>query len=107
MATPLMFAQQIFSAFSESTANPLCSNATTANATATVSFAGPRGLPTDISSLLSFLLSFSALSNWLKLVVFGSLLETFRRLGFYLYYKISDSFFVTAHFEDGDTCYGK
>lgn len=107
MATPLMFAQQIFSAFSESAITPSCLNATAVNATATGLLSGPRAMPTDVTSLLSFLLSFSALSNWLKLVALGSLLETFRRLGFYLYHKISDSFFVTAHFEDGDTCYGK
>ena len=106
MATPLMFAQQIFTAFSEGAANNPCQNATVTNATIAGALSGPRALPTDIASLLSFLLSFSALGNWLKLVVFGSVLETLRRLGFYLYYKISDSFFVTAHFEDGDTCYG-
>jgi chaperone BCS1 len=100
-----MFAQQIFSAFNEGAANTPCQNATVANATVAGVLSVPRALPTDITSLLSFLLSFSALSNWLKLVVFGSVLETLRRLGFHLYYKISDSFFVTAHFEDGDTCY--
>jgi chaperone BCS1 len=107
MAAPLMFAQQIFSAFSEGAVTASCSNATAVNATATGLRLGSQAMPTDVTSLLSFLLSFSALSNWLKLVAFGSLLETFRRFGFYLYYKISDSFFVTAHFEDGDTCYGK
>jgi chaperone BCS1 len=72
----------------------------TANGTSTPS-------PFTLGSLLSLLLSLSALGDWLKLIVLGGLLETCRRLLFSSYDKFIESFFITANFQEGDSSYGK
>ncbi|KAJ7625816.1 P-loop containing nucleoside triphosphate hydrolase protein [Roridomyces roridus] len=61
----------------------------------------------NLSSLVAFLLSFGALRNWLKLLVFGSGVESIRRLLLYLYYTIPEYFWVTANFPEDDDAYGK
>ncbi|KAF8966254.1 P-loop containing nucleoside triphosphate hydrolase protein [Flammula alnicola] len=82
-----------------------CTNITATNATLSQNNPEPFAFPTDISSLITLLLSFSALGNWLKLVVLGSVLETCRRLGLHFYYKIYSSFFITARFDEDDSSY--
>lgn len=110
MASPILLAQQVFSALSannmESPLNTGCINSTASNATISQDATKVAGFPTDVSSLIAFLVSFSALRDWLKLLIFGSVLETLRRLGLQLYYKIYSSFFITAKFEEDDSSYG-
>lgn len=60
----------------------------------------------SLGSLLSLLLSLSALRDWLKLIVIGGFLETGRRFLFASYQKFIDSFFITANFQQDDSCYG-
>lgn len=55
---------------------------------------------------MTFLLSFSALSNWAKLALFGTVLESLRRFAFYMHYKLYNSIFITARFEEDDSSYG-
>ncbi|PPQ91863.1 hypothetical protein CVT25_000738 [Psilocybe cyanescens] len=110
MATPLLLAQQIFSAVSTSGVSNQhdmsgCANITASNATLVPNQAQAAGFPTDISSLITFLVSFSALRDWLKLIIFGSALETCRRLCLHFYTKIYNSFFITARFEEDDSSY--
>jgi chaperone BCS1 len=62
--------------------------------------------PPSLGSLLSLLLSLSALRDWLKLIVMGGFLETCRRVLFASYQKFIDSFFITANFQQDDSCYG-
>jgi len=78
-------------------------NATTQNATAT---ATTVKMPTDFSSLLAFIYSFSALQDYIKLVVLGGAFETLRRLYSASYKGITDRFFVTATFESDDASFG-
>lgn len=108
MAAPLVLAQQVFSALNGNLqAGATCGNATGFNGAHARSGPEPTAtFPTDFSSLVTFLLSASALSNWLKLALFGSLLETCRRLAFHLYYKIYNSIFITARFDEDDSSYG-
>lgn len=110
MSAPLMIAQQFFSAFAGPRQNELfqCINATVSNST-TVPAAnlGATAFPTDITSLISLFASFSALREWLKIIVFGGILETLRRLAFHFYYKTYNSFFITARFDEEDTSYSK
>jgi hypothetical protein len=68
--------------------------------------ASPGASPTDISSLITLLFSFSALRDWLKLFVIGGFFETCRRFAFAFYYKFINSFFITAHFDEDDSSYG-
>ena len=58
------------------TRNYMLSNPTQ-NATADVT---PWKTPTDFSSLIAFIYSFSALRDYLKLIVLGGAFETLRRL---------------------------
>lgn len=67
----------------------------------------PLKLPTDFPSLVTFIYSFSALHDYLKIVVLGSALETLRRLSSASYTSLTDRFFLTATFESGDLSFGE
>lgn len=56
-------------------------------------------------SLISFILSISALRDWAKLLIIGSFFETCRRLLATLWSSTIDSFFLTASFADYDDSY--
>ena len=77
---------------------------TTQNVTASST---PLKLPTDFSSLVTFIYSFSALHDYLKIVVLGGALETLRRLYSVSYTSLVDRFFLTATFENGDLFFGE
>ncbi|KAG5638147.1 hypothetical protein H0H81_001666 [Sphagnurus paluster] len=62
-------------------------------------------LPADLSSLLAFLFSFSALRDWLKLIAVGGVLESCRRLFYTGYNKLVNSFFISASFAEDDDSY--
>jgi len=108
MTTPFLLAQNVFTALTVADRPSVCHDTTAINGTITQdqTQSGPS-FPTDISSLITFLLSFSALGDWFKLIVLGSVLETCRRLAFHFYYKFYNSFFIKATFEEGDSSYGK
>ena len=80
-------------------------NATTQNTTS--SFATPMKIPTDVSSLLAFIYSFSALRDYVKLIVLGGAFETLRRLYSASYKNLIDRFFITATFESDDVSFGE
>lgn len=63
------------------------------------------GIPSEISSFISLLFSYSALRDWLKLIIIGGFFETCRRLVFSTYGKVVDSFFISASFDQGDASY--
>ncbi|KAJ7901609.1 P-loop containing nucleoside triphosphate hydrolase protein [Mycena leptocephala] len=62
-------------------------------------------MPTDLPSLLTLLLSFSALREWAKLAIIGGFIEICRRFVFGGYTKVVNSFFITACFEEQDSSY--
>jgi chaperone BCS1 len=82
-------------------------NITTFNATqnATGGYTALK-MPTDFSSLITFIYSFSALRDYLKLIVLGGALETLRRLSSASYTSLVDRWFITATFESEDLSYG-
>ena len=108
MATPFLLAQNIFTALTVGDQPSACHNATAINGTIAQDQTQPGGLsfPTDILSLITFLLSLSALGDWVKLIALGSVLETCRRLAFHFCNKFYNSFFIKVTFEDGDSSYG-
>ncbi|KJA14674.1 hypothetical protein HYPSUDRAFT_208504 [Hypholoma sublateritium FD-334 SS-4] len=108
MATPLVLAQQVFSALNGNlqAGGATCSNAEGFNETHARKGSESTAFPADFSSLVAFLLSASALSNWFKLALFGSFLETCMCLVFHLYYKVYSSIFITARFDEDDSSYG-
>ena len=66
----------------------------------------PFQIPTDLSSLGTFIYSLSALQDWLKLLLIGTALEACRRV----YLSSSNfigSFFITAEFESDDVAYSE
>ena len=76
---------------------------TSQNATATDT---TLKMPTDLSSLIAFIYSFSALRDYLKLIVLGGALETLRRLSSASCASLVDRFFITATFESEDLSFG-
>jgi len=80
-------------------------NATTQNATASAT--NPMKMPTDFSSLLAFLYSFSSLHDYVKLIVLGGAFETLRRLYSASYKNLMDRFFISATFESDDVSFGE
>ena len=68
--------------------------------------ATPLKIPTDFSTLLTFIYSFSALRDYLKLIVLGGAFETLRRLYTASYKSLVNRFFITATFES-DVSYGE
>ncbi|KAJ6466891.1 P-loop containing nucleoside triphosphate hydrolase protein [Mycena sanguinolenta] len=105
MAAFLPVVQQFLSGFSTQldVAN-LSANATAA-ASATSATATSLTIPTDLPSLFALLSSFSALRDWMKLVVVGSFIEMCRRFFFGGYAQIVSSFYITASFDEQDVSY--
>ncbi|KAJ3720308.1 P-loop containing nucleoside triphosphate hydrolase protein [Lentinula raphanica] len=62
-------------------------------------------VPLNISSIITFLFSLSALRDWLKLILIGGFFETCRQIVFGLYYKMVSAFWVNAYFDGHDACY--
>ncbi|KAF7798694.1 hypothetical protein EIP86_009918 [Pleurotus ostreatoroseus] len=78
---------------------PVASNITGA---ATVN---PLPLAVTPATILSLFLSFSALRDWLKLIVIGGVVETSRRLCLKLWSTFIEAFWITASFEEHDDSY--
>lgn len=77
-------------------------NATTSNGTPNLS-----AMSFDLSTILSLLLSFSALRDWLKLIIIGGAIETCRRCCLRLWSTFIESFWITACFEQTDSSYSE
>jgi mitochondrial chaperone BCS1 len=77
------------------------------NATATPQ---PQFQPSHLTfasfpSLISLLLAFPGLRDWLKLIIIGSVLETCRRFYSSIWSSVVNSFFITAQFKEEDSSY--
>ncbi|TFK29634.1 P-loop containing nucleoside triphosphate hydrolase protein [Coprinopsis marcescibilis] len=120
MATPLALslAQQVFSILSDQTGgdgqfnlqallSQAGSNCTNMNATSTPTSSPANTMPTtfDLSSILTFLFSFSSASDWIKFAVLGTVLTAARGWLMEAYYRFYNSFFINAHFENCDEVY--
>ena len=75
------------------------------NGTMPSTTASPPASPTDLTSLLTLLLSFSALRDWIKLFVIGGAIETCRRSCMKLWSNFVEAFWITACFEERDESY--
>jgi len=67
----------------------------------------PLKIPTDFSSLIAFIYSFSALRDYLKLIIIGGAFETLRRLYSASFTSLLNRFFITATFESDDPSFGE
>ncbi|KAI0642224.1 P-loop containing nucleoside triphosphate hydrolase protein [Trametes meyenii] len=77
-------------------------NATTSAATAAAAVASFS--PLQLPSLISMILSFSAVRDWLKLLLIGAVVETCRRTLTRAYYGLVNYFWITATFDGNDEC---
>jgi chaperone BCS1 len=80
-------------------------NSTTTPSNATVVIPSQKPIPTDVSSLLAFLLNFTALHDWIKLFLLGGLIESSRRFAYWVYNYITSLFFLSLHFDGDDVAY--
>ncbi|CDO69341.1 hypothetical protein BN946_scf184746.g22 [Trametes cinnabarina] len=104
---PTVFLQSVMSAIQSGAVNftaphvPSSSNTTAAAATgAAVASFSLMQLP----SLLMMLMSFSAVRDWLKLLLIGAVVETSRRLLTKVYRDFINYFWLTATFDGNDEC---
>ncbi|KAJ7489380.1 P-loop containing nucleoside triphosphate hydrolase protein [Mycena latifolia] len=104
MATYMPLVQQLLAGFT-SPPDGAAANISTSEPVAPTATNTPLAMPTDLSSLLALLLSFSALRDWMKLAVLGGFIELWRRFVFGGYHRLVNSFFITACFEDQDASY--
>ncbi len=74
---------------------------------ATAASSAPLASPLNLSTLISLLLSFSALRDWLKLIVIGGVIETCRRTCLRLWSSFIESFWITASFDENDPSYSE
>ncbi|KAI5120825.1 hypothetical protein M0805_003221 [Coniferiporia weirii] len=78
------------------------SSVSAGNSSLESSFASPKELLATVSSLWTFLLSFSTVRDGAKLFIVGGALESVRRLLVMAWASFVESFFITAEFEDRD-----
>lgn len=99
--------QAVFSALNGNDALLKNLTASTGNSTSTTSSSatGFNALPTDIASLLTFVLSLGALRDWFKFFLLGGLLESARRLFTSLYTQIWEAFLLTVEIDGDDPAY--
>jgi chaperone BCS1 len=81
-------------------------NSTFANTTQNATVSGAP-LPTDFSSLMTFIYSMTALRDYVKLIVLGGALETLRRIYTSSYSNILDRFFISATFDSDDMAFSE
>jgi chaperone BCS1 len=68
--------------------------------------AGSVSMPANALGFISLMLSFSALREWLKLILLGGFFETCRRMFSSIYSKIISRFYLTVEFHEDDGSYG-
>ncbi|KAI0047928.1 P-loop containing nucleoside triphosphate hydrolase protein [Auriscalpium vulgare] len=77
-------------------------NATVSNATMTGASSAPLGTPFNLTSLIAWINSFSALRDYFKLIILGGAFETLRRFYSFSYVSLVDRFYISASFESED-----
>ncbi|KAI0047937.1 P-loop containing nucleoside triphosphate hydrolase protein [Auriscalpium vulgare] len=80
-------------------------NATVSNATMTGASSAPMGTPSDLTSLIAWINSFSALRDYFKLIILGGAFETLRRFYSFSYVSLVDRFYISASFESDDSAF--
>lgn len=103
------FLQQVLTGFAE-TVNTTSAASPASSVAAPTPLATPAqaalSTPANLAGIITLLFSFSALRDWLKLIVIGGFFETCRRGISWLYAKFIDSMFMNAYFEEDDPSYG-
>lgn len=89
------------------TGNAQAANATVTGNTTTPSTGMDAMSSLNLPGILSLLLSFSALRDWIKLFVIGGAIESARRCLMMVWAWIIESFWLTACFDETDMSYSK
>ncbi|KAL1941226.1 hypothetical protein VTO73DRAFT_7438 [Trametes versicolor] len=95
--------QTVMSAIQSGAVNLNVSDAAAGNATAAVASVASFS-PLQIPSIISMVLSFSAVRDWIKLLLLGAVVETCRRVLTKSYYGLINYFWITATFDGNDEC---
>lgn len=102
--------QTVMSAIQSGAVNLTSSGESSATGNATVASAAAPAVASfnilQLPSLISMLLSFSAVRDWLKLLLLGAIVETCRRVLTKAYYGFVNYFWITATFDGNDECVG-
>ncbi len=101
----LMALQEVLSTLVSSTES--MPNATLKNSEGPAPRRQHEASQSDLKSLFFTLLSFSALQDWIKLIIIGGFFEASRRVAMSLYSQLLNAFFITVSFEEDDPSYGK
>ncbi|KAI9062490.1 P-loop containing nucleoside triphosphate hydrolase protein [Trametes sanguinea] len=106
---PVMVLQTVMSAIQSGTVNLTAANGSrsenTTAASATDAAAAVASFDLlQLPTLLTMLMSYSAVRDWLKLLLLGALVETGRRLLTKLYRDFINYFWLTATFDGNDEC---
>ncbi|KAI0664269.1 P-loop containing nucleoside triphosphate hydrolase protein [Cubamyces menziesii] len=100
--------QTVMSAIQSGAVNLTSSGESSATGNATVASAAAPAVASfnilQLPSLISMLLSFSAVRDWLKLLLLGAIVETCRRVLTKAYYGFVNYFWITATFDGNDEC---
>ncbi|KAJ8474440.1 hypothetical protein ONZ51_g7220 [Trametes cubensis] len=98
--------QTVMSAIQSGAVNLTSSGESSATGNATVASAAAPAVASfnilQLPSLISMLLSFSAVRDWLKLLLLGAIVETCRRVLTKAYYGFVNYFWITATFDGND-----
>ncbi|TCD69128.1 hypothetical protein EIP91_008604 [Steccherinum ochraceum] len=95
-----------FAAMTMANGNSTRDNATVAQQNTTSSpLSHSQALPAVASTILSMLLSYSALRDWAKLLIIGSVIETCRRVVMNGWQTLHESVWISASFEEDDSSY--
>ncbi len=98
--------QTVMSAIQSGAVNLNVSDSAAAgNATAAVGSVASFS-PLQLPSIISMVLSFSAVRDWIKLLLLGAVVETCRRVLTKSYYGLINYFWITATFDGNDECVG-
>ncbi|OJT06701.1 hypothetical protein TRAPUB_2451 [Trametes pubescens] len=96
--------QTVMSAIQSGAVNLNVSDSAAAgNATAAVASVASFS-PLQLPSIISMVLSFSAVRDWIKLLLLGAVVETCRRVLTKSYYGLINYFWITATFDGNDEC---
>ncbi|OSD04832.1 P-loop containing nucleoside triphosphate hydrolase protein [Trametes coccinea BRFM310] len=106
---PIMVLQTVMSAIQSGAVNLTAADAarsenTTATSATNDGVAVASFSLLQLPTLLTMLLSYSAVRDWLKLLLLGALVETGRRLLTKVYHDIINYFWLTATFDGNDEC---
>lgn len=111
MAAPMLLFQSLLSAFTSGSNKPPPPSQTPHNASTSTMDTGvpvittPTLAPANLYTLITSLVSVSAMGDWFRLLLLGGFFEFCRRVVMKLFQVTYDIFFITVDIAENDPCY--